>query len=135
MRKQTQLKDRLEVGDQLFFFDRKTIIEKTSVISVDKKAKTAMLENRVIITRYPDSKGYFQSIGRKTDHLITRLDEDNEKLYEAHIAKRKLEHHMYTLDTLLKRNPNVLLSSQSDIDLIVKAQKALNKIFNKVNNQ
>lgn len=129
MKKQNQLKDRLEVGDQLFFFDRKTIIEKPKVISVDKKAKTALLENRVTISRYPDARGYYSPIGKKGDHMITLLNEENDRLYEAHVAKRRLEHHLYTLDTLLKRNPNVLQTSPEDLEIIIKAQKYLNRVF------
>lgn len=124
-----QLKDRLEVGDELFFYDQKTILEKTKVVSVDKKAKTALLENRVIISRYPENKGNFKVIGKNHGHLVLRLNEELEIIHSAHISKRNIETYMDTLNTIFRNNKNLMEMGKGDIELLIKVHKKLSKVF------
>ena len=127
-----QLKDRLEVGEVLFFYDRKTIMEKTKVLSVDKKAKTATLENQVVINRYPNKDGSFQALGKNPNQLITLLDEEKENLYNAHIALKRVSKQIPQIQTLLSKvSSDILQADKSDLESIVKLSKTLNKIFNK----
>lgn len=124
-----QLKDRLEVGDELFFYDQKTILEKTKVVSVDKKAKTALLENQVIISRYPENKGNFKVIGKNNGHLVLRLNEELEMIHSAHISRRNIETYMDTLNTIFRNNKNLIEMSKVDMELLIKVHKKLSKVF------
>lgn len=88
--KKSKLKTRLEVGDEVIYFDGKTLMEITKVVSVDKETKSAMLENRVNINRQPHSKDH-------TYHRIERGKEGNAwkkedaiSFYEAFKAKRNI---------------------------------------------
>ena len=113
-----QLKDRLEVGDELFFYDQKTILEKTKVVSVDKKAKTALLENRVIISRYPENEGNFKVIGKNNGHLVLRLNEELEMIHSAHISRRKIETYMITLNTIFRNNKKRVMCSTAGLEFL-----------------
>ena len=128
MKMKNQLKDRLEVGDELFFYDQKTILEKTRVVSVDKKAKTALLENRVIISRYPENTGNFKVIGKNTGHLVLILNEDLEMIHSAHISRRKIETYMNTLNTIFRNNKNLMEMGKVDMELLIKVHKRLSKV-------
>lgn len=128
-----QLKSRLEVEDLIFFYDRKTMMEKTKVISVDKKAKTATLENRVIVNRYPDSQNMFTPIGKVTDHVVLRWDDSTEHIYKAYIARKQVELKFDKVVTLLRNTSNILKASEADLETLTKLNKYLTKLFNPKN--
>lgn len=128
-----QLKSRLEVEDIIFFYDRKTMMEKTKVISVDKKAKTATLENRVIVSRYPNSQNMFTPLGKVKDHVVLRWDDSTEQIYKAYIARKQVEVKFDKVTTLLRNTRNILQASEGDLETLTKLNKYLTKLFNPKN--
>ena len=68
--KKSKLETRLEVGDEVIYFDGETLMEITKVESVDKESKSAMLANRIRINRQPNSKDH-------TYHRVERNKEGN----------------------------------------------------------
>ena len=88
--KKSKLETRLEVGDEVIYFDGKTLMEITKVVSVDKETKSAMLENRVNINRQPHSKDHtYHRIERNKEGMAWRK-EDALSFYEAFKAKRNI---------------------------------------------
>ena len=88
--KKSKLETRLEVGEEVIYFDGKTLMEITKVVSVDKETKSAMLENRVNINRQPHSKDHtYHRVERNKEGKAWRK-EDALSLYEAYRAKRNI---------------------------------------------
>lgn len=88
--KKSKLETRLEVGEEVIYFDGKTLMEITKVVSVDKETKSAMLENRVNINRQPHSKDHtYHRVERNKEGKAWRK-EDALSLYEAYKAKRNI---------------------------------------------
>lgn len=88
--KKSKLETRLEVGDEVIYFDGKTLMEITKVVSVDKETKSAMLENRVNINRQPHSKDHtYHRVERNKEGNAWRK-EDAISFYEAFKAKRNI---------------------------------------------
>lgn len=88
--KKSKLETRLEVGDEVIYFDGKTLMEITKVVSVDKETKSAMLENRVNINRQPNSKDHtYHRVERNKEGNAWRK-EDALSFYEAFKAKRNI---------------------------------------------
>lgn len=88
--KKSKLETRLEVGDEVIYFDGKTLMEITKVVSVDKENKSAMLENRVNINRQPHSKDHTYHRVERNKEGIAWKKEDALSFYEAFKAKRNI---------------------------------------------
>lgn len=88
--KKSKLETRLEVGDEVIYFDGKTLMEITKVVSVDKETKSAMLENRVNINRQPHSKDHTYHRIERGKSGIAWKKEDALSFYEAFKAKRNI---------------------------------------------
>ena len=88
--KKSKLETRLEVGDEVIYFDGKTLMEITKVVSVDKETKSAMLENRVNINRQPHSKDHTYHRIERNKEGIAWKKEDAISFYEAFKAKRNI---------------------------------------------
>lgn len=88
--KKSKLETRLEVGDEVIYFDGKTLMEITKVESVDKENKSAMLENRVNINRQPHSKDHTYHRVERNKEGIAWKKEDALSFYEAFKAKRNI---------------------------------------------
>ena len=85
-----KLKNRLEVGDEVIYFDGRTLMEITKVVSVDKKTKSAKLENQIQVNRQPNSKDHtYHRVERNKEGNAWRK-EDALSLYEAYKAKRNI---------------------------------------------
>lgn len=133
MKSKKTIENRLEVGDELFCFDGITLMEKVSVISVDKKEKTATLSNQVVCKRYPNYMGQFPTVGHtKCPFTITNMDEGKEKIIKAKIAKQKVIRYMSIIQSkVLERLSNILKAKEEDLDLIIELEKAINKSLSK----
>ena len=88
--KKSKLETRLEVGEEVIYFDGKTLMEITKVVSVDKETKSAMLENRVNINRQPHSKDHTYHRVERGKPGIAWKKEDALSFYEAFKAKRNI---------------------------------------------
>lgn len=88
--KKSKLETRLEVGDEVIYFDGKTLMEITKVESVDKENKSAMLENRIKVNRQPNSKDHTYHRVERNKEGIAWKKEDALSFYEAFKAKRNI---------------------------------------------
>lgn len=88
--KKSKLETRLEVGEEVIYFDGKTLMEVTKVIAVDKENKSAMLENRVNVNRQPHSKDHTYHRVERGKSGIAWKKEDALSFYEAFKAKRNI---------------------------------------------
>ena len=58
---------KLKQGDEVIYFDGKTILDQTKVISINKEDESAKLANQVIVKLKANSKdGTFHRKGNKT---------------------------------------------------------------------
>ena len=85
-----KLKNRLEVGDEVIYFDGSTLMEITKVVSVDKKTKSARLENQIQVNRQPNSKDHTYHRVERNEQGNAWRKEDALSLYEAYKAKRNI---------------------------------------------
>ena len=85
-----KLKTRLEVGDEVIYFDGRTLMEITKVVSVDKKTKSAKLENQIQVNRQPNSKDHTYHRVERNEQGNAWRKEDALSLYEAYKAKRNI---------------------------------------------
>ena len=85
-----KLKNRLEVGDEVIYFDGRTLMEITKVVSVDKKTKSAKLENQIQVNRQPNSKDHTYHRVERNEQGNAWRKEDAISLYEAYKAKRNI---------------------------------------------
>lgn len=85
-----KLKNRLEVGDEVIYFDGRTLMEITKVVSVDKKTKSAKLENQIKVNRQPNSKDHTYHRVERNEQGNAWRKEDALSLYEAYKAKRNI---------------------------------------------
>lgn len=125
------LKERLAIDEELFCFDGKTQMERVKVISVDKAAKTAVLSNRVVCSRYPDVEGNFLKQGaHSTDYTIKRWDEATENYFQAFKARQRVRVYIGELQVgIMNRTSDLSKASPEDIDKLIKADKYLTKVF------
>lgn len=87
---ENKLKNRLEVGDEVIYFDGRTLMEITKVVSVDKKTKSAKLENQIQVNRQPNSKDHTYHRVERNEQGNAWRKEDALSLYEAYKAKRNI---------------------------------------------
>lgn len=125
------LKERLAIDEELFCFDGKTQMERVKVISVDKAAKTAVLSNRVVCYRYPDSQGNFPKQGAHSDcYTIRRCDEESENFFKAFKARQRVRTYLRELQVgIMNRTSDISKASQDDLNILIKADKYLTKVF------
>lgn len=85
---------KLKEGNSVIYQD-KTLMEKANVVSIDKKKGTAILSNKVIITRTTNLEGQFTRLDGKGNAIILPCTPENEQKYNAFIAyhqsKKSLE--------------------------------------------
>lgn len=83
------LKNRLEIGDEVIYFDCKTIMELTSVVSIDRKNKTATLKNNVLVSRHPNNEQFYPRIDKKVSR-VWKKDSITMDIYNSFQLKKKL---------------------------------------------
>ena len=130
---------KLKEGNSVIYQD-KTLMEKANVVSIDKKNGTAILSNKVIITRTTNLEGQFTRLDGKGNAIILPCTTENEQKYNSFVAyhqsKKSLEaikkwlddngkhkddettEKVITLDKKLKKlwdMPNPLYTSNQDV--------------------
>lgn len=127
------LKERLAIDEELFCYDGKTQIERVKVVEVNKAAKTAKLSNQVICSRYPDSSGNFIKQGANSgSYQIRRWDEGTERFYQAFISRQRVRSFVTEIEVgILNRTSSIIESSPADLDMLIKINKYLSKVFDK----
>lgn len=108
------LKNRLEVGEKIFYFDGQTQWDIETVESVNKAEKSAVLSNNAHIGRYPRPDGTFEKLNpnRSYSHnspglIIRRATDDIIKLRTAIMAYKKIKCFMFNIEQSLMKTTNI----------------------------
>ena len=114
---------KLKQGDEVIYFDGKTILDQTKVISINKDDESAKLANQVVVKLKANSKdGTFHRKGNKTIGYAMPL-ETGQSFYEAYKAKKNMAFRLQSfLDTLSK------LNVMEDTELINKLNSKVKKL-------
>ena len=128
--KEPKLKDRLEVGEELFCFIN-NVIDKSKVESVDKKTRTATLENQIIISRYPEVDGNFTKIGKNSStSIIKRFDDYYKNIYEGYVSRKRVQTYISNLSLgLMAKTKDILHASPEELEELKRADKYISRIF------
>lgn len=105
------IKDRLQVGDKIFYHDGYTSFDIEEVVSINKPEKYAVLSNNAHISRYPNHDGTFNRLNPtganlpvREGMLITKATPELMHRRDAVIAKKRIHNYLYNIEQdLLKR--------------------------------
>lgn len=126
MKKEKKEIKKLKEGDEvLFTLSGRSLIEKVTVESIDKKGGFAMLSNRVKVARTlgPDDT-YPRLDGQKGE--ILPITEENEKAFLAYKAYFSIKRNIEFLDKEMKS-----MKDSKAFDMMIDFDKKLTKIVNK----
>lgn len=108
------LKNRLEVGEKIFYFDGQTQWDIETVESVNKAEKSAVLSNNAHISRYPRPDGTFEKINSMKGYLpnrpgliIRRATDDIIKLRTAIMSYQKIKGFIFNIEQGLMRTTHI----------------------------
>lgn len=108
------LKNRLEVGEKIFYFDGQTQWDIETVESVNKSEKSAVLSNNAHISRYPNPDGTFEKLNPTKSYIpnrqgliIRRATEDIIKLRTAIMSYKKLKGFIFNIDQGLMKTTHL----------------------------
>lgn len=114
---------KLKQGDEVIYFDGKTILDQTKVISINKDDESAKLANQVVVKLKANSKdGTFHRKGNKTIGYAMPL-ETGQSFYEAYKAKKNMAFRLQAFLDILSK-----LNVMEDTDLINKLNSKVNKL-------
>lgn len=107
------LKNRLEVGEKILYFDGQTQWDIETVESVNKAEKSAVLSNNAHISRYPNPDGTFEKLNPTKSYfpnrpglVIRRATDDIIKLRTAIMSYKKLKSFISNIEQgLMKTTP------------------------------
>lgn len=122
---------KLKEGNSVIYQD-KTLMEKANVVSIDKKNGTAILSNKVIITRTTNLEGQFTRLdGRKGNAIILPCTTENEQKYNAFVAYHQSKKSLEAIKKWLDDNGK----SQDDeiLEKVITLDKKLKKLIEKLN--
>ena len=108
------LKNRLEVGDKIFYFDGQTQWDIETVESVNKAEKSAVLSNNAHISRYPRQDGTFEKLNptksyfpNRPELIVRRATDDIIKLRTAIMAYKKIKGFIFNIEQGLMKTTNI----------------------------
>lgn len=108
------LKNRLEVGEKIFYFDGQTQWDIETVESVNKAEKSAVLSNNAHISRYPRPDGTFEKLNSMKGYLpnrpgliIRRATDDIIKLRTAIMSYQKIKGFIFNIEQGLMRTTHI----------------------------
>jgi hypothetical protein len=130
MKKEKKEAKKLKEGDEVIFvLSGRSITEKVTVESIDKKGGFAMLSNRVKVARTlgPDNT-YPRLDGQKGD--VLPLTEEHEKAYLAYKAYFSIKRNSEILDKGLRN-----MSKEGQVEILIEFDKKFTKIVNKYFNK
>lgn len=111
---ESTLKNRLEVGEKIFYFDGQTQWDIETVESVNKSEKSAVLSNNAHISRYPRPDGTFEKLNptksyfpNRPELIIRRATDDIIKLRTAIMSYRKIKNFIFNIEQGLMKNTNL----------------------------
>ena len=122
-----KLEQRLEIGNEVIYYDGNTLMEMTTVISVDKKEKSATLANNVKVSRYPNKEQYYPRMDAKRNSEYRTWTKDFAKdIFEAYNAKNRLIRLIPDLYKYIQRSD---FNSISDQQFLIKFNNKINKLW------
>ena len=108
------LKNRLEVGEKIFYFDGQTQWDIETVESINKSEKSAVLSNNAHISRYPRPDGTFEKLNptksyfpNRPELIIRRATDDIIKLRTAIMSYRKIKNFIFNIEQGLMKNTHL----------------------------
>lgn len=114
---------KLKQGDEVIYFDGKTILDQTKVISINKEDESAKLANQVVVKLKANSKdGTFHRKGNKTIGYAMPL-ETGQSFYEAYKSKKNIAFRLQAFLDILSK-----LNVMEDTELINKLNSKVNKL-------
>lgn len=114
---------KLKQGDEVIYFDGKTILDQTKVISINKDDESAKLANQVVVKLKANSKdGTFHRKGNKTIGYAMPL-ETGQSFYEAYKAKKNMAFRLQAFLDILSK-----LNVMEDKELINKLNSKVKKL-------
>ena len=143
--------EKLNLNDQVLYWDGSTILELTEVTQVNKENSTVKLSNGVVLYRKPSEEGtynradYRESIEqkelnkkRKRKSVSTALPiskswkygtGNTERIWKAYQFKRKFAHVYDTLKQKITFTSNLeLIFEQEALEFIEKVEHKMNKL-------
>ena len=115
-------KEKLKEGTEVIYTDNNTIMEKVTVISVDKKAGSAVLSNRVKVSRLLGPDDTFHRVDGKGDQKAWPINEKTEKIFQAYKA------YFHTKRIIEKLYCKVTDMKSWDADFLIKVNGKLSKV-------
>ena len=114
---------KLKQGDEVIYFDGKTILDQTKVISINKEDESAKLANQVVVKLKANSKdGTFHRKGNKTIGYAMTL-ETGQSFYEAYKSKKNMAFRLQAFLDILSK-----LNVMEDTELINKLNSKVKKL-------
>lgn len=130
MKKEKKEIKKLKEGDEvLFTLSGRSIIEKVTVESIDKKGGFAMLSNRVKVARTLGPDDIYARLDGK-DGKVLPLTEENEKYFQAFKAYFSIKRNSEILDRGLRN-----MSKEEQVEVLIEFDKKFTKIVNKYFNK
>lgn len=123
-------KIRLSEGQEIFYWDGKTLIEKVTVKRVDKKEKTALLANGILLDRYPNKEGYFARADRKKapGKGALLINPEFDLMYRAYEAKIAIQQKLAQIAIGAMGVKHLKWQNPSDADKLIDINTRLDKL-------
>jgi predicted Abi (CAAX) family protease len=123
---------KLKEGNSVIYQD-KTLMEKANVVSIDKKNGTAILSNKVIITRTTNLDGQFTRLDGKGkgNAIILPCTTENEQKYNAFVAYHQSKKSLEAIKKWLDDNGKH--KDEETFEKVITLDKKLKKLIEKLN--
>ena len=112
--KEPTLKNRLEVGEKIFYYDGQTGWDIETVESINKPEKSAILSNNAHISRYPNHDGTFEKLNPtksyypdRPEAVIMRATDDLIKLRTSIMSYKKIKGFIFNINQGLMKTTNI----------------------------
>ena len=126
MKKEKKEAKKLKEGDEVIFvLSGRSITEKVTVESIDKKSGMALLSNRVKVARTLGPDNTYPRLDGKEGKVLP-LTEENEKVFLAFKAYFSIKRNIEFLDKEIKN-----MKDTDALDMMIEFDKKLTKIINK----
>lgn len=124
MKKNKETK-KLKEGEEVIFSDGKTLMEKVTVESIDKKGGFAVLSNKVKVSRTLGPNGFYTRLDGKLS-MILPLTDKSELGYQAFKSYFSIKRNLEFIEAKIKD-----MKDEEFSELIVELDKKISKIVNK----
>lgn len=126
---------KLKEGNSVIY-QYKTLMEKANVVSIDKKNGTAILSNKVIITRTTNLEGQFTRLDGKGNAIILPCTTENEQKYNSFVAYHQSKKSLEAIKKWLDKkwlDDNGEHKDDETLEKVITLDKKLKKLIEKLN--